>query len=172
MVYSNDMSIFPSSDIITDVGRAADPSSQVEAVHRLERLSRTQANDLSINPGSGIRNNHNHPNLSFNVPNSSGSSFSTHSSSTVGPEPSPFRKFEAYILQTWLEILLPRDGGIVYGHDQASGIWRSLMAEQLGNQLAKTNALGLDRLMNYGTGHSNPALITERFNLDLKSDLS
>ncbi len=54
-----------------------------------------------------------------------------------------YRKFEAFILQTFVETMLPKDSEEVFGKGTAGGVWKSMLAEQLGNQLAKGNGIGI-----------------------------
>lgn len=54
-----------------------------------------------------------------------------------------YRKFEAFILQTFVETMLPKDSEEVFGKGTAGGVWKSMLAEQLGNQLAKGKGIGI-----------------------------
>lgn len=52
------------------------------------------------------------------------------------------RKFEAYLIQTVFEQLLPREGD-AFGSGFAGGVWRSMMAERLANVVAAHGGFGL-----------------------------
>ena len=54
-----------------------------------------------------------------------------------------YRKFEAFILQTFVETMLPKESEEVFGKGTAGSVWKSMLAEQLGNQLAKGNGIGI-----------------------------
>jgi len=56
-----------------------------------------------------------------------------------------YRKFEAFILQTFVETMLPKDSEQIFGKGTAGGVWKSMLAEQLGSQLAKGNGIGIAR---------------------------
>ena len=56
-------------------------------------------------------------------------------------------KFEAFVLQTWLEALLPKTEGGSFGTDGSANVWRSMMAEQLGLQLARSGGVGLQKMI-------------------------
>lgn len=56
-----------------------------------------------------------------------------------------YRKFEAFILQTFVETMLPKESEEVFGKGTAGGVWKSMLAEQLGNQLAKGKGIGIAR---------------------------
>ncbi|MEK9278431.1 MULTISPECIES: rod-binding protein [unclassified Bradyrhizobium] len=54
-----------------------------------------------------------------------------------------YRKFEAFILQTFVETMLPKDSEEVFGKGTAGSVWKSMLAEQLGNQLAAGKGIGI-----------------------------
>ncbi|WP_164718297.1 rod-binding protein [Bradyrhizobium sp. LVM 105] len=54
-----------------------------------------------------------------------------------------YRKFEAFILQSFVETMLPKESEEVFGKGTAGGVWKSMLAEQLGNQLAKGKGIGI-----------------------------
>jgi len=55
------------------------------------------------------------------------------------------QKFEAFLLQSFLETLLTKEDS-AFGRGTAGGVWRSMTAEQVGAQLAKHGLIGLDRV--------------------------
>src|SRR5262249_46517464 len=56
-----------------------------------------------------------------------------------------YRKFEAFVLQVFVETMLPQNAQDLFGKGTAGGIWRSMLAEQLGNQLAQGKGIGIAR---------------------------
>jgi len=146
------MTIFPSTDLVIDVGRAADPSRRSEAIQRLERLS-SRGLDTGIIPASQPNSFiliNNHP-----TPSSSQPSDARIIDRGAPNRASAFKKFEAFLLQTWLDVLLPKIDGGAFGHDNAGGVWRSFMAEQLGDQLAKSDCTGISQLFHHkNTGNT------------------
>ena len=59
------------------------------------------------------------------------------------------QEFEAYILQTFVESMLPKDAENTYGKGNAGSIWKSMLAEQIGGQLSKAGGIGIaERLLN------------------------
>ncbi|WP_426420141.1 rod-binding protein [Bradyrhizobium genosp. A] len=60
----------------------------------------------------------------------------------LGPD-EVYRKFEAFILQTFVETMLPKESEDVFGKGTAGGVWKSMLAEQLGAQLAKGKGIGI-----------------------------
>ncbi len=59
---------------------------------------------------------------------------------------SPYRKFEAVLLQTFVQEILPKDEQL-FGDAASADISRSMMAEQLANQLAKSDRIGIARMI-------------------------
>lgn len=144
------MSIFPATDLVLDVGRAADPSKRDAALNRLERMSGVSSTEKFAS-GPQIASSSAMRHASFGVMSTHVQSRAPAASAQPHSEaPAAYKKFEAFILQTWLETLLPKLEGGAYGHDNAGGVWRSMMAEQLGDQLAKSDSLGLARVLNSG----------------------
>ncbi|QGM97998.1 rod-binding protein [Methylocystis parvus] len=134
------MSIFPATDLISDVARAANPTKAHLALERLERASAMRA-DLAR-----------HRFDSASLTATGVTTFQHSSSSATAPKgdataPTAARKFEAFLLQSWLEMLLPKEETGVFGSGAASGVWRSLMAERLGEQLAQAGGIGVQKLL-------------------------
>ena len=122
------MSIAPPSDIILDVAQAADPQRLQAATSKLAQMATGRAT----------------------VPDD----FATLLNSTLAPLParvvavpnSPYRKFEAVLLQTFVQEILPKDDQL-FGDAASADISRSMMAEQLANQLAKSDRIGIARMI-------------------------
>lgn len=64
----------------------------------------------------------------------------------IGQTPSalsPAQKFEAFVLQSFIELMLPKEAENVYGSGTAGGYWKSMMAEQMAVQIARTGKTGV-----------------------------
>jgi len=62
--------------------------------------------------------------------------------------PESFRKFEAMVLQTFIQNMLPKDGAAVYGKGMAGDMWKSLMAEKMAEVMAERGGIGIaDRML-------------------------
>jgi hypothetical protein len=55
---------------------------------------------------------------------------------------SPYAQFERFILQTFIDAMLPKDGA-AFGKGFAGGVWKSFMADAVAGQMAKGESLGL-----------------------------
>ena len=68
----------------------------------------------------------------------------------AGPTATPetFRRFEAMVLQTFIQSMLPEDASSVYGQGMAGEMWQSMLAEQLGKSMAERGGIGIsDRIL-------------------------
>lgn len=65
-----------------------------------------------------------------------------------GATPETFVKFEAMVLQTFLQSMMPEDGEAVYGEGLAGQMWKSFLAKEIGAQMAKAGGIGIaDRIL-------------------------
>ena len=54
-------------------------------------------------------------------------------------------EFEASILKTFVDSILPKDEADVYGQGTAGDIWKSMLADQIARQIAKSGAFGISK---------------------------
>jgi len=54
-------------------------------------------------------------------------------------------EFQALVLTSMVESMLPKDAEHVFGSGTAGSIWRSMMAEKIAAQLAERDVLGLSK---------------------------
>jgi hypothetical protein len=54
-----------------------------------------------------------------------------------------FQGFEALFLQNLIEMMLPQESGSMFGEGTAGEMWKSMLAEQLGSQVAKADRSGI-----------------------------
>jgi Rod binding domain-containing protein len=126
------MAISPVSDLILDVARAADPQKATAASRALAAdaplpsdfssvMTQTQATvDIGRyayrNPGP-----------------------------VVSPEKTPAQKaavgLESVLLKSFVDEMLPKDAADVYGSGVAGDVWRSMLADKIANEMAKSGAL-------------------------------
>ncbi len=147
------MSIFPATDLIADVAKAADPKRQQVALRRLEAAaSAPEVSFASLTQESGLK---------AQAPSSSTwraagvglraaypppSSATTFASTPSNPAAEAAKKFEALVLQTFFEALLPKDAE-TFGSGASGNVWRSMMAEQLSDKLAASGVIGLKKML-------------------------
>ena len=136
------MIVTPTSDLVLDVLDAADPVAQRTATAKLEALKSSDADFAATMDAAASKA----------ADQSAAQTTEAQSGIVNGPpvqvikKPGPdevYRKFEAFVLQTFVETMLPKESEEVFGKGTAGGIWKSMLAEQLGNQLAKGKGIGI-----------------------------
>ncbi|HEV7257048.1 MAG TPA: rod-binding protein [Bosea sp. (in: a-proteobacteria)] len=140
------MAISPPSDIVLDVARAADPNRQQVAFERLQRMGSgvagtqfaaavDEAAPTSAAPGlAGAREKFASlaPAKLSNAPDAA----QTKSAKTA-------QQFEAQVISTFIEQMMPEASANNFGSGTAGGVWRSMLSEQIANQIAKAGGLGI-----------------------------
>jgi peptidoglycan hydrolase FlgJ len=142
------MTVAPVQDLIVDVMAAADPVAQRMAAARLERLASGQNFAASVDQkieAAGLRQGE-APAVDGDIGYGSAPIDGTGHAAiikTINSNGAVYRKFEAFVLQMFVESMLPKDATNVFGKGTAGTIWRSMMAEQIGNEMAKGNGVGI-----------------------------
>lgn len=125
------MAISPPSDIVMDVARAADPAAAQAARARLSSLASQRADGAGFQP--------------VGMPSTTATKAPAEHKS---PAAEAFQKFEAVVLQTFIQSMLPKDTQSVYGQGMAGEMWQSLLAQQLGDVMAARGGIGIaDRIL-------------------------
>lgn len=140
------MIVTATPDLVLDVLDAADPVTQRAAAAKLDALKSSNADfaatmDAEVGKAKVAA-----------AAQSAASVAETQSTAVNGPpvkvikapeSGEVYRKFEAFILQTFVETMLPKESEEVFGKGTAGGVWKSMLAEQLGAQLAKGKGIGI-----------------------------
>lgn len=113
------MAISPPSDIVLDVARAADPA-DIRKAHA-ELLSRAGASDASFEV-AGLRN--------------------ARASRPVEGADS-FKRFEAMVLQTFIQNMLPKNAEGIFGKGLAGDMWKARMSEHMADVVAERGGIGI-----------------------------
>lgn len=120
------MAISPPSDIVMDVARAADPAAAQAARTRLASLASQRVDAARFEPTG--------------TPSATAARMPADHKS---PAAEAFQKFEAVVLQTFIQSMLPKDTESVYGQGMAGEMWQSLLAQQLGDVMAERGGIGI-----------------------------
>jgi peptidoglycan hydrolase FlgJ len=139
------MAFNPSTDVILEVASAADPSRATVAAQRLNALagSNVPTADFAadLNRAASATGATTAP-----LPNAADMR------SHLRAEPGGSDKlgqaktqFEAMMLNSFVSEMLPKDTGEVFGQGMSGDMWRSMLAEQVSTQIAKSGKLGLAR---------------------------
>ncbi|ADZ72282.1 rod-binding protein [Polymorphum gilvum] len=141
------MAIAPPTDLVLDVARAADPQALRAAADKLQRLA------YAAGPGSESFSETLGQASSDAVPvhlrsSAASARVAMHNETTLaGRAASPVQKFEALVLQQFVESMLPDDAESVFGSGTAGGIWKSMLAEQIGTQIAARGGIGIAEIL-------------------------
>ncbi len=140
------MAISPPSDIVLDVAGAADPERVRAATERLARLAADPtASTAGFAEALAAARKPARPGPPTLAPFASpGLASARNSIVNAAPQDKlkAYQKFEAVLLQNFVEAMLPKDTEL-FGDKNSADIYRSMMAEQLANQLAKGGSLGI-----------------------------
>src|SRR3984957_384379 len=139
------MAFNPRTDVVLEVASAADPSRATLAAQRLNALAAPNAPaadfaadlDRAAGPGSATP-----PPFANAADARSRLGELQGGSDKVGKAKT---QFEAMMLNSFVSELLPKDTGEVFGQGMAGDMWRSMLAEQVSTQIAKSGKLGLAR---------------------------
>jgi peptidoglycan hydrolase FlgJ len=146
------MSIVLPYDIVSDVLNAADPASARAAAANLSRLSPIDEAGFGVVLGSREADA-----AAAGVSTDAGAASTLPAGANLGamsrpatpgggPQPSAYLKFEAFVLQAFFETMLPRNQES-FGKGTAGEVWRSMLAEQFGTQVAKMGGIGIARML-------------------------
>ena len=138
------MSIAPPSDIVLDVAQAADPQRLQVATAKLAQLAAGQSVDFNDALDKALAS----PKVSSRpLPPTVPNDRPAQASAAV----TPYQKFEAVVLQNFVETMLPKNNDL-FGDAASAGPLRSMLAEQVATQLAKTGKIGIARAIEKAHG--------------------
>lgn len=147
------MSISPPSDIVMDVARAADPARYQEAAAKLSQPGdpaafATAAAEAARDVG-----------YSLHMPiDARGALTSMKNDTSLKGSADPYRKFEGQVLAQFIETMLPDKSEAVYGKGNTGNLWKSMLAEQVGQQIAKSGGIGIARMLENAQPNKLPNL--------------
>ena len=130
------MAINPPSDLVLDVAMAADPDTLRTSLEKL----RSMASDRVAAQMQLSRENF----ASMQQP--APTSGSVAGSVTHAPN-AAFKKFEAFMLQSFVESMFAGDNQAVFGEGIAGDYWKSMMAEAVANKMADAGGIGVARML-------------------------
>jgi peptidoglycan hydrolase FlgJ len=135
----------PRTDVVQEVLSAADPSRASLAAQRLNALagSNAPAADFAADLDRAAA-----PTIASATPLMNAADARSRLAQAAGaPDKLGQAKtqFEAMMLNSFVGELLPKDTGEVFGQGMAGDMWRSMLAEQVSMQIAKSGKLGLAR---------------------------
>lgn len=142
------VAITPPSDIVLGVALAADPQTYQAAAQRLTQLSAARTADFAALISDAIQ--------SAEATTATGDA-AVPGGSDLAPAPGTvpprtrqsrtatdaFGQLEAFVLQTFIQSMLPKNAPAVFGKGTAGEVWKSMLAEKMGAELAKSGQIGI-----------------------------
>ena len=134
------MAVDPSSDIMLEVAKAADPARAAAAAQRLNALAAAAGADG--------------PDFAETLAATASAATSAADARTrladvaASADDKATRvktDFEAVMLNSFVSQMLPKDAESVFGEGLAGDMWKSMLADQVSRQIAKTDALGIGK---------------------------
>jgi Rod binding domain-containing protein len=146
------LAINPPSDIVLGVANAADPQKLRAAAAQLARAGGNSVADAATLTGAdaGALRLASRASRAKAPPVFDPQALASTAQAAKLPQgaaakrtPDAYTKFEAFLIQTFVESMLPADAPNVYGTGVAGKIWKSMLAEHLANAIAKGTAFGI-----------------------------
>jgi hypothetical protein len=145
------MIVTPTTDVVLDVLEAAEPVAQRAAAAKLDALKPSDgdfAATMETTAGEGAASAAADQAAAGTAQAALGSPNELQLTHVIKAPSSrdTYRKFEAFVLQTFVETMLPKSADL-FGKGTAGSVWRSMLAEQLGNQLAHGKGVGIAKAL-------------------------
>ena len=137
------MSISPSSDIIVDVMRAAEPEKAAAAARRLESAANAVSPGFAAVLASTEMRSGGSQRASVVTDYSRRPSAFSHAGAGSTKADRVGIEFEALILRSFISQMLPDGSAGVFGGGQAGEMWKSLLSDKIAAEVAKSGRLGI-----------------------------
>ncbi|HET7410949.1 MAG TPA: rod-binding protein [Paracoccaceae bacterium] len=140
------MAISPVADIVLEVARAADPAGYRAATARLRNLAGTApSGKFQEIAGSVAPQVKPAPRLPFDA--ASALVHLRNGEALAVRQTSPYERFEAFVLQTFVQAMLPKGDSALFGSGTAGEIWKSMLAKGLSTELARSGGIGIAEML-------------------------
>jgi peptidoglycan hydrolase FlgJ len=116
------------SDIVLDVARAVEPDAFEAARAKLASLAGRALGAEA-------------PAARFSIADLRDSAMAK--GATTEETPEAYRKFEAVVLSTFVQSMMPSKAGAVYGEGLSGDMWKQLLAQQLGTVMSDRGGIGI-----------------------------
>ena len=142
------MIVTSTPDVVLDVLEAADPVTQRAATAKLDALKPSDAGfaatmDSEVSKAAATARAAADQSTAKAAQSGQASSAAPVQVIKASSSGDVYRKFEAFVLQVFVETMLPQQSQDLFGKGTAGTVWRSMLAEQLGNQLAQGKGIGI-----------------------------
>ena len=140
------MAISPPSDIVLDVIQAADPTALETAQARLRSAQSVKGAEMLAGTPAAFEATLDKASLSDRAAGLD----STANRKKTHDVPQSYHKFESMVLQSFVKSMLPESSEVLFGQGVSGEMWRGMMAEQLGDALAKGDGIGIAEMLARG----------------------
>jgi peptidoglycan hydrolase FlgJ len=140
------MAIAIVSDLVLDVVRAADPERAKIAQAGLQRGAADKALAAEFADAVDMVRNNESIGQRAGMPSSSGENgipALNEIARRTSPKEKAYEQFEATVLRSFVEEMLPKSTENTYGEGTAGGVWRSMQADFMSQELAKSGGIGI-----------------------------
>ena len=148
------MAINPPSDIVLGAVLAADPTKYRVAADRLKRAGGDAGGEVAAPVTAGSSADWRTRTAPETIPANPQGPLATPTEATrggrAGKSPNAFAQLEAFVLQSFIQTMLPRNSQSFFGKGTAGEVWKSMLAEKLGAQIASSNQVGLAKRLAAG----------------------
>lgn len=157
----------PSKDLLVSVVNAADPLRYQAMVEKLQaaRSATYLAKSDIPNFSETITNKHK-SNITTNLYN-----FTEAKKITISSANTTYKKFEALILQNFIDHMFTSETSHVFGKGQAGHIWRSMMSEAVGKEMAEAGGIGIAKMLEKQEKQRNEKQIDNTVDADANQNL-
>ena len=138
------MAADPSSDIVLEVAKAADPARAAAVAQRLSALAGAAATDEADFADALAATAPAAPAAAPAAGNARARLAAA--AGAVDDKADKVRtQFEAVMLNSFVSEMLPKDASATFGQGLAGDMWKSMLADQVSRQIAKSGALGIGK---------------------------
>lgn len=150
------VTISAASDIVLGVAQAADPEKYRVAAERLQRMGAAARAEFDASAWQA--------NVEAQAPRAAAPATATADSNSAAPGPrasvgpprqarnaaDAFGQLEAFMMQTFIQSMLPKNAANVYGKGTAGEVWKSMLAEKLAGEIARSGQVGIAKSLQAG----------------------
>jgi Rod binding domain-containing protein len=160
------MAIDPPSDVILEVAKAADPARAAAATQRLNALGgAAEVEDFSQTLAATAPAPAPAPASDAATPAGLADARTRLADADAAADAKAAKArtdFEAVMLNSFVSEMLPKDSSTVFGQGLAGDMWKSMLADQISRQVAKSGSLGLARRLFGGESPLSASASLER----------
>ena len=133
------MAIDASSDIVLEVANAADPTRATAVAQRLNALSGAAGAAAADTADFADT-------LAATAPAAASGPSAADAADADDQKTAKVKtEFESVMLNSFVSEMLPKDASTVFGQGLAGDMWKSMLADQVSRQIAKSGALGIGK---------------------------